>query len=93
MLARVTREPANPLAQRFAQARADGRFAVLEGFHALKHALRFGAEVEVVAAHDPEALERMADALAPDLRGRLRALAQPVAAVLFAWRLAVAPDS
>jgi len=68
------------LTQRFQRARGDRSLAVLEGFHALKHALRFGAEVEVVAAADPEALERMAAELAPDLAGRLRALAgEPVA--------------
>ncbi|HEU4704006.1 MAG TPA: hypothetical protein VFS37_16105, partial [Conexibacter sp.] len=63
------------LAQRFQQARGDERLAILEGFHALKHALRFGAEVELVAAADPEALERLATELAPDLAGRFRALA------------------
>jgi RNA methyltransferase, TrmH family len=68
------------LATRFRQARGDTRLAVLEGFHALKHALRFGAEIEVVAAADPEALERMAQELAPDLAGRFRALAgEPIA--------------
>ncbi len=67
------------LTQRFQRARGDERLAVLEGFHALKHALRFGAEIEVVAAVDPDALERMADELAPDLAGRFRALAgEPV---------------
>lgn len=68
------------LTARFQRARSDERLAVLEGFHALKHALRFGAEVELVAAVDPEALERMAAELAPDLAGRFRALAgEPVA--------------
>jgi RNA methyltransferase, TrmH family len=68
------------LAQRFQRARADERLAILEGFHALKHALRFGAEVELVAAAEPEALERLAAELAPDLVGRFRALAgEPVA--------------
>ncbi|HXE44275.1 MAG TPA: TrmH family RNA methyltransferase [Conexibacter sp.] len=67
------------LAGRFQRARGDERLAVLEGFHALKHALRFGAEVELVAAVDPEALEAMAAELAPDLAGRFRALAgEPV---------------
>lgn len=67
------------LAQRFQRARGDSQLAVLEGFHALKHALRFGASVDVVAAADPEALERMAQELAPDLSGRFRALAgEPV---------------
>jgi TrmH family RNA methyltransferase len=63
------------LTERFQRARGDERLAVLEGFHALKHALRFGAEVEVVAAADPEALEQLATELAPDLSGRFRALA------------------
>jgi TrmH family RNA methyltransferase len=68
------------LAQRFQRARGDDRLAVLEGFHALKHALRFGAEVEVVAAVDPAALERLAAELAPDLAGRFGALAGEPAA-------------
>lgn len=67
------------LTERFQRARADERLAVLEGFHALKHALRFGASIELVAAADPEALERLAAELAPDLCGRFRALAgEPV---------------
>jgi TrmH family RNA methyltransferase len=73
------------LTQRFQRARGDEQLAVLEGFHALKHALRFGAAVEVVAAADPDALERMAAQLAPDLAGRFRALAgEPVAPELLA---------
>jgi len=73
------------LARRFQQARGDERLAILEGFHAFKHALRFGAEIERVAAADPEALERLAAELAPDLAGRFRALAgEPVAAELLA---------
>ena len=66
------------LASRFSQARGDERLAILEGFHALKHALRFGAEIELAAAADPEALERLAAELAPDLAGRFAALAQRV---------------
>ena len=56
-------------------ARRDPDLAVLEGFHALKHALRFGAEVEAVVATDPDELERLARELAPDLAGRFRDLA------------------
>jgi len=48
-------------------ARHDPRRAVLEGFHALKHALRFGADVEAAVTDDPVGLARMAAALAPDL--------------------------
>lgn len=66
------------LAQRFAAARRDKSLAVLEGFHALKHALRFGAGVEVVVAVDPSALAAIADDLAPDLRARLDSQSIPV---------------
>jgi TrmH family RNA methyltransferase len=59
------------------RARRDPDLAVLEGFHALKHALRFGAEIELVLARDPDALEQLARTLAPDLAGRFRDLATP----------------
>ncbi len=39
----------------------------LEGIHALKHALRFGAEVEVVLTPDAHALADLLAELAPDL--------------------------
>ena len=58
-------------AVRFRTARRDPELTVVEGFHALKHALRFGAEVVEAVAVDPPALEAMAGDLAPDLAGRL----------------------
>jgi TrmH family RNA methyltransferase len=64
--------------ERVRAARRDPDLAVLEGFHALKHALRFGAEVEAVVATDPDELERLARELAPDLAGRFRDLAVAV---------------
>ena len=57
--------------QRFRAARRDRSLAVLEGFHALKHALRFGAEIVEALATDPEELEGLAVELAPDLAGSL----------------------
>jgi RNA methyltransferase, TrmH family len=57
------------LQRRFRSARRDPQLTVLEGFHALKHALRFGAEVESAVATDPGELERLAADLAPDLAG------------------------
>ena len=48
-------------------ARADPALAVLEGLHALKHALRFGAEVLRIAAPDPAATLALAARVAPDL--------------------------
>ena len=60
---------AEALTQRYRAARRDRELAVLEGFHALKHALRFGADVREAVASDPAELERLAAELAPDLAG------------------------
>jgi TrmH family RNA methyltransferase len=51
----------------FAAAGADPELVLLEGFHALKHALRFGAEIVAAATDDPARLAALRDALAPDL--------------------------
>lgn len=44
---------------------------LLDGFHALKHALRFGADVLVAVTGDKDAMLRLAAGLAPDLVGDL----------------------
>lgn len=59
------------LIRRYRAARRDRRLVVIEGFHALKHALRFGAEIADTVATDPQGLERLAAELAPDLAGSL----------------------
>jgi RNA methyltransferase, TrmH family len=56
---------------RFRKARRDPELTVVEGFHALKHALRFGAELVEAVAVDPPQLDRLASELAPDLGGEL----------------------
>src|ERR1700709_1798294 len=48
-------------------ARRDPDLVVLEGFHAVKHALRFGAEVTAVFASDLARVAGLAADLAPDL--------------------------
>ncbi|HEV2857781.1 MAG TPA: TrmH family RNA methyltransferase [Solirubrobacterales bacterium] len=58
-------------AVRFRTARRDPDLTVVEGFHALKHALRFGAELVEAVAVDPSSLDAMAAELAPDLAGQL----------------------
>jgi TrmH family RNA methyltransferase len=58
-------------AVRFRTARRDPELTVVEGFHAIKHALRFGAELVEAVAVDPPALEAMAADLAPDLAGQV----------------------
>ncbi|SCE24726.1 hypothetical protein GA0115246_113084 [Streptomyces sp. SolWspMP-sol7th] len=57
----------------------DGMAVVLlDGFHALKHALRFGADVPLAVAEDRAAALALADELAPDLAPRLAELLVPV---------------
>ncbi len=51
---------------------------VLEGLHAVKHALRFGAELTVVAVVDRDGTLKLADALAPDIVPRLEPLLREV---------------
>jgi TrmH family RNA methyltransferase len=59
------------LIHRFRRARRERDQVVIEGFHALKHALRFGAELVEAVAVDPASLDAMAAELAPDLAGQL----------------------
>lgn len=47
---------------------------LLDGFHALKHAVRFGAQVPVAVAVDRDAALALAEELAPDVRDALDAL-------------------
>jgi TrmH family RNA methyltransferase len=67
------------LTVRFRKARRDPGLTVVEGFHALKHALRFGAELVEAVAVDPEALEALARELAPDLAGQLAGRVETIA--------------
>lgn len=57
--------------QRFQAARRAPTLTVLEGFHALKHALRFGAELQEVVTTDSAESARLAAELAPDVAARL----------------------
>ncbi len=56
------------------------RTVLLDGFHALKHALRFGAEVPIAVAEDRDAALALARDLAPDLVEPLHELLEPVTA-------------
>ena len=71
------------LIPRFGRARRDPSLAVLEGFHPLKHALRFGANVLEVVSRDVAELDRLAQRLAPDQGERIRTLARPVEPAVF----------
>ena len=61
---------------------AAGGSVLLDGFHALKHALRFGADVAVVLTADRAAVAVLARDLAPDVAERIDALAVEVPAAL-----------
>jgi TrmH family RNA methyltransferase len=56
---------------------------VLEGFHPLKHALRFGASVVEVVCRDVGALDALAAQLAPDQAARMREFARAVPGEVF----------
>jgi TrmH family RNA methyltransferase len=79
------------LIPRFGRARRDPSLAVLEGFHPLKHALRFGANVlEVVRSSDAD-LDALAAQLAPDLAERMHELARVVEPSVFAQLAPLTP--
>jgi TrmH family RNA methyltransferase len=75
--------PPAGLVERYRAARRDPTLAVLEGFHALKHALRFGAEILDARTRDPDRARTLADELAPDVAGTVARLAAPVDPDLF----------
>ncbi len=67
-----------PIAQRWRDAAAEG--VLLDGFHALKHALRFGAEVQVALTTDKTAVRTLSQDLAGDITDQINALVMEVPA-------------
>ncbi|MFJ3974517.1 TrmH family RNA methyltransferase [Streptomyces sp. NPDC090021] len=65
------------IARDWAEASGRGDLVLLDGFHALKHALRFGADVRVAVADDPGAVRALARALAPDVEAAVVRLVRP----------------
>jgi TrmH family RNA methyltransferase len=59
--------------RRLAQLASDPSYVRLDGVHAVKHALRFGAALEVAVAADRAATLAVTDAVAPDVVDRLAA--------------------
>jgi RNA methyltransferase, TrmH family len=72
------------LIARFGRARRDKALAVLEGLHAVKHAMRFGAEIQVAVTDDAAQLRGLAERLAPDIAPGLAAIVTQVEPDLFA---------
>ena len=67
-----------PRFERYRAARRDPSLVVIEGLHALRHAMRFGAEPFEVLTEDTEELARLAEELAPDVAPRIIELAEPI---------------
>ena len=55
------------LVEKFRSARTDPALAVLEGFHPLKHAIRFGAQLEVVVGVNLDELSQLGEKYGPDI--------------------------
>ncbi len=66
---------------------------MLEGFHPLKHALRFGANVIEVVCSDAAQLDELAARLAPDQAERLRSLARETEPAIFAQLAPLTPTT
>ncbi|WP_030374481.1 TrmH family RNA methyltransferase [Streptomyces rimosus] len=64
--------------RRWRASAGDPASVLLDGFHALKHALRFGGDVRQVLTGDKAALLALAGELADDLTGTLDVLAEQV---------------
>jgi len=79
------------LIPRFGRARRDQTLAVLEGLHAVKHAMRFGARMLEIVTRDRAELEQLAGRLAPDLLPRLTDQAREVDSALFEQLAPLAP--
>lgn len=71
------------LVSRFQAARRDPELAVLEGFHALKHAIRFKADLRAVVTNNLGGLELLTEQLAPDVRDAISEHARAVPYELF----------
>lgn len=56
----------------------DSNLVFLDGFHAVKHAARFGADIGLVACANEAKLTELADSLAPDIAGELSGMAKAI---------------
>ena len=81
------------LIDRFRQARRDQALAVLDGLHAVKHALRFGAALEEIVSPDVDATLGLAAEVAPDICAQLTGGLAPVSPEDYRLLSPVPPDT
>ena len=67
-----------PIEDRFHNARNDPTLVVIEGFHPLKHAIRFGAELLEVVSPNPNELAALQAEYAPDIGAKIQDLVATV---------------
>ncbi len=81
------------LVARLRAARRDPTVALLEGLHAFKHAVRFGAEIEAAVSPEPDAVAALARDLAPDILPALGAHLRPCSPATFEAAAARPPET
>jgi TrmH family RNA methyltransferase len=81
------------LSRRLHAARRDPSQVVLEGLHAAKHAIRFGASLDGLWSDAPEAVLALARDLAPDIVETLSTRLETVPGSLFARLAATPPET
>ena len=81
------------LVERFRGARSDPSMALLEGFHPIKHGLRFGAELLEVVCLSATELARLTASQAPDIAGALDGQVTEVATDVFEELAPLAPPT
>lgn len=74
----------NKLIQLFQDARHDQKLTVVEGFHALKHAVRFDAAIDKTMTSNKAKLLKLANKLAPDIKAWIASNVDEVDRVVFA---------
>ena len=81
------------LIDRFRSARSDPSLTVLEGFHPLKHAIRFGAELIEVVSLDPGDLSQLTAGFAQDITSTLDRYVQVAPVEVFQQLAPITPPT
>ena len=81
------------IVEKFRSARTDPALAVLEGFHPLKHAIRFGAHLEVVVGVSLDELAELGKKYGPDIASVLEGQVESVPEDIFQQLAPVPPPT
>ena len=81
------------IVEKFRSARTDPALAVLEGFHPLKHAIRFGAHLELVVGVSLDELAELGKKYGPDIASVLEGQVESVPEDIFQQLAPVPPPT